>query len=585
MEENFINNNSVDIIAEIGNSHEGSFKAIKEVTKQVAEAGLKIIKYQKYYADELYINTHSRYEHFKQMEFKFEEWQELISLAKNFNLLVFCDCFGIKSAQELIDLDIDGYKIHSSDLANFALIRLLAATGKPILLSCGGATLIEIHEAVEEIKKAGNKNIVLMHGFQGFPTDIKDTNLNRIDFLHKTFNLPVGFADHVDAGSKVAYIIPLLSILKKVRFIEKHITLDRSKKGIDYNSSLEPQELKKLNSLLPGTQIALGDPSNTWSLNEREYRRKMKKILIASCDLKVGDTLTEQNTVLKRLNINDDTFSLNQKDILGKKVIQYILKDEIIKNNKLENKIGILIAVRTNSKRLPGKALLEICNKKTIEHLIERAKLSKRSDVICLCTSTDPEDDILVNIAKNYGIEWFRGSKDNVLERFIGAIDRENLDVVVRVTGDDILLDPEHLDKTVDYSLKTNAQYSNNKKLPSGTECEVFLASTLKKIYTYAEDSSQTEYLTNYIFDNQFNKNEYPVDEKYSKRYRLTLDTIEDYKVIKTILENIYSSSKPYTLDDLLSHIKQHPELLKINDKLPSNESTNLKINTKLSFV
>ena len=136
-------------------------------------------------------------------------------------------------------------------------------------------------------------------------------------------------------------------------------------------------------------------------------------------------------------------------------------------------KVIILIAVRMKSRRLSQKALLKIEDKTVLEHLLDRLKLSKTSQSIVVCTSVSPEDDILTKIAEKNGVKWFRGSEDDVMDRFIKAADKEKADIIVRITGDNILIDPFYLDKAVKYHLKNKADYTSIDGLPSGVKSEI----------------------------------------------------------------------------------------------------------------
>ena len=158
-------------------------------------------------------------------------------------MLVFADVFGLKAAKLAVKLGADAFKIHSSDTLNIPLLQFLELQNKPILISCGGTKLIEIKFALNQLIKARKeKRIVLMHGFQNFPTKLNDSNLSWISYLESSYSLPIGFMDHLDAEDPMSIILPLLGVAAGAKIIEKHFTLDRTWKGTDQAFSLEPKD-------------------------------------------------------------------------------------------------------------------------------------------------------------------------------------------------------------------------------------------------------------------------------------------------------------------------------------------------------
>jgi len=246
------------------------------------------------------------------------------------------------------------------------------------------------------------------------------------------------------------------------------------------------------------------------------------------------------------------------------------------------NDITATIIARTNSKRLKKKVIKKICGIFSIEHLINKIKQSKKINRIILCTTKKKEDDLLVKIAKNNKINYYRGSEKNVLERILGAVKKYKTDVVIRLTGDDILVDPYYMDKTIDYHLKNNLQYTDAKNLPSGIEAEIFDRHFLEIIYKIAADSAGTEYLTYYVSDhkNQFKVGSLDVNNYYRKKIRLTLDNKKDFIVIKNFLESMKERKKlfTYTYNDIITFYKNNKKIFLEN---LDNKERRKKVNTE----
>ena len=162
-----------------------------------------------------------------------------------------------------------------------------------------------------------------------------------------------------------------------------------------------------------------------------------------------------------------------------------------------------------------------------------------------------------------------------------------SVDVVLRVTGDDILVDPDYIDRAVEHHLTTNSEYSDLKALPSGTEVEVFDAELLQLIHRLAIDPTGTEYLTTYVTDHrdQIRHSSVPVDPKHAHDWRLTLDTTEDYAVISGLLKAMAAKGKAidYRLDDIVEYFGGRPEALAANAGVRQRQ-TPISVNTGLDW-
>lgn len=569
------------VVAEVANAHQGSIEQARKLVKAAAEAKADAVKFQKFTADELCVKRHSRYEHFKKLTLDSHLLRELFEFAHNKGLHFYCDAFGLESLEELIALPADGIKIHSSDIGNLHLIKRLKDWQRVLLLSCGGTPEIDIYRALAELDPS-RQRIILMHGFQSFPTPLEETNIRRIKFLSETFKLPVGFMDHIDAEDELAYTLPLIAVGYGASFLEKHITLNRSLKGIDYFSSFNPDEMQQFVKMVRRTETALGRRKNIFGPKEKKYRLTMKKHAVAARAITAGEILTVADVNYKRTE--DDCFSLNIRDVEGRQILHDIAEEDTLRLTHFDQRVGILIIARMNSSRLPGKVMMDILGRPAISYLIERAKLSESVDAVVLCTTTRSDDDILEELARSTGISCCRGDELDVLGRILAACKQEQLDIAIRVTGDDILLSPELLDKAVSQLLKSNADYCHNKALPGGTECEVFTVEALQTIHDFALVPDNTEYLTYFIENENFQKTELEIPAQYRRPVNLTLDTREDFERISFLLKNIYDSKKPYTMEDLIDFIDQHPDRFKASECHKSYAEMRDTINCDLDF-
>ncbi len=579
----------IQLIAEIANAHQGDVDIAIEIAQKAIESGADAIKFQMYTADDLLVSSHERYQHFKNQSFSKKDWQYIFSSINTNKTKVYLDIFGFESFSISKDFDIYGYKLHFSDLGNQPLLKLLAKTGKDILIGSGGATVTEISKAIKIIESTGKNKITLLHGFQAYPTKIEDTNLERLKFFKSCFGNKVnlGLSEHIEGDNILSKVIPIMALPYGINIIEKHVTINRAAKGVDYYSSLEMSDFKEFVNILRESKKAIGCAEN-YSEDELNYRKTVKKKWLCNKDLKKGDILSEKDLVMKR--DDSEIKSLSLKEIINKKVNINIKKDTLLKKSFFESKVLAIVVARSSSSRLPGKATMNIVDDPTIVHLFKRLQISLDRgiiDKIAFCTTDEKEDNQLVELIKPFNVDIYRGETENVLKRMSLAFNSHlDYDIILRITGDDLLIDPEYLEKGICYHKENNLDYTDCKSLPSGTEVEVINSSVLRNILNNAEDLEGTEYLTNYIVENNliFNIGSLKVSKKHCKNYRLTLDTEKDFKVISALLNWCSNKGKKYNynLDDIVEFFTLFPNYEKMNKSIkqksiPKRFSTKLK--------
>ena len=420
-----INKNRGFIIAEVASSHCGDKEKLKTIINGAVEAKADAIKFQLYSAEGLYSKYHSGLEDGKKIVLSKYQWKEILEYTKQLKIPIITDVFE-EDFSDLAEPYVDAFSIHASDISNPFLLKHVAKKGKPILLYVGGSTLDEIDNAIKSIEEFG-VDIILVYGLQNFPTNIENINLKRITTLKEKFNLPICYHDHTDAETSLAINISTHAFAYGAQLIEKHITDDRSLKGFDYMSSLNPDEFKKMVNRVRTFEKVLGNDKFNLTEADQKYRKKMKKFIVAKRDIKVGELINLDNISFKR--VPNGQFHPNEfEKIIGKMAKNKILEEAPILNQNIKHKVAILIPVRMKSTRLPRKATLELTGDTTIGHMIERLKHSNEAEVI-LCTSDLEEDSCLIEIAKEKGIKWFAGDADDVMDRFIKASEKENANI------------------------------------------------------------------------------------------------------------------------------------------------------------
>ncbi len=247
---------------------------------------------------------------------------------------------------------------------------------------------------------------------------------------------------------------------------------------------------------------------------------------------------------------------------------------------------AIFITARTKSTRLPKKVLLKVKNKTIVEHLINRLKLAKRPDLIVLCTSTNPNDDILVEIAQKTGIKYFRGSEEDVLDRFSKAASLFKIDFIVVTWGDELFCDPEYVDKTIELFEKTGADFIKCDELPLGTFSYGLKVEALKKV-CQMKGETDTEIWGGYFTDEGIFKVEHlEVDDENLRHpeIRITLDYPEDFELVQEIFNRLYKEGRVFPLKEIIKLLMEHPELMEINKKCQELYETNIKRLTKVKI-
>ena len=562
----------IEVIAEVANAHQGDPSQAATIALSAARNGADAVKFQVYFADELLVRSHPRFEHFSNQAFSAETWSEVFEAVRPSARRIYCDVFGQKALDVAQQLDADGFKVHSSDLNNTALLRQLANVPGDVLLSAGGSTALEIAYALRILRQGAHQDrrIVLLHGFQSYPTQVEDSNLARIGQLDEWFGdyCRVGYMDHIDGGDPYAFILPQMAIAAGATVIEKHVTMDRSLQGVDYYSSIDIADFGGFVDQIRRAETAIGPRGIVFSESERKYREQVKKHWVTNSALPAGHVLCEKDLVMKRV-AGHDAFCVELEKLVGRRLVHDVADEQPLTRRDLEFKATALVVARSRSQRLPGKATLDVAGVPALEHLFHRIKQAALVHDVVFCTTTDPDDEHLADLAEKNGLATYRGAIDNVLQRMLGALRDRPCDLVLRVTGDDILVDPEYADRAIQWHLSTNSEYSDLKGLPSGTEVEVFDRDLLERIYDLARDSEGTEYLTWYVThqSDQFRISKVPVDPSHQKPWRLTMDTPEDYEVIGALLQTMAQNGKKfdYRMDDLVEFFAEHPEMLEIN--------------------
>lgn len=320
------------IVAELSANHNGSIERALKTIEAAKKSGADAIKLQTYTADTLTIDCDkddfkiteglwkgkTLYELYRWAETPFEWHKQMFDYAKKIEITCFSTPFDETAVDLLEDLNTPAYKIASFEAVDLPLIKYVASTKKPMIISTGMANLEEIQEALDAAREGGCHDIILLHCISSYPAPIEESNLLTIPDMEKKFRVPVGLSDHTLGNTAAIASIPLGAC-----FVEKHFMLDRNEDGPDSAFSIIPEELESL----------CQDTKRAWfSLGKAGYERKkaeesnvrFRRSLYFVRDLKKGSIVKKDD--IRRIRPGFGMAPKFEDEVVGKKIncdVQY----------------------------------------------------------------------------------------------------------------------------------------------------------------------------------------------------------------------------------------------------------------------
>ncbi len=289
------------IIAELSANHNGSLDTALKIVEQAKLCGADAIKLQTYKADTITLNSRgeefmirgglwdgqSLYELYEKAHMPWEWHKPLFDYARDLDITIFSSPFDRTAVDLLEDLNAPAYKIASFEAVDLPLIKYVASTGKPMIISTGMADKEEIADAIQAAYDGGCKELVVLHCVSGYPAPAEDYNLRTIQDMAQSFNIPVGLSDHTLNNTTA-----IASVILGACVIEKHFTLNRNGGGPDDSFSLEPADLQHLCQGAKTAWQALGKVDYGRKSSEQgnaQFRRSLYFVK----DMKAGDVIDE----------------------------------------------------------------------------------------------------------------------------------------------------------------------------------------------------------------------------------------------------------------------------------------------------
>jgi len=238
-------------------------------------------------------------------------------------------------------------------------------------------------------------------------------------------------------------------------------------------------------------------------------------------------------------------------------------------------KFTAIIQARMTSTRLPGKVLMEVMGRPLLSYQIERLRLSREIHKIIIATTVDKEDNPVESFAQQEDIKVYRGSENDVLDRYYQAARQYQADHIVRITADCPLIQPDICDQVARIYIKSDVDYAYmSKRFAEGLGCEIFNFTTLERAWNEARMKSEREHVTLYIRNHPDIFQIIRVENKINdSRYRFSVDEKEDFLVVKAIIENLYTGQNNYfTVNNIKRFFDTHPSIYELNAHIIRNE-------------
>ncbi len=505
-----------------------------------------------------------------------KEWEAVIRLAKRKGFDVWLDLFcvyGVRVLSKNLPF-ITGIKLQPSVVDNLDVLSALEdirLENLELMINIAGMELPEIESTVQRFSAFPFQKTILQMGFQSFPTPIQETSLAKIGIIHSHFpDLALGYADHLDGKTRGARQFPVYAFLEGCSYLEKHICNDRSETRIDFQSALEFKELDEMTAEIKSVWMNLEAPFLT--SQEREYLRMTYQKPVLAVPLSKGRLVSESDLIFRRTekpgmnlrewkNVQQDYFLLNKK----KKAWETLSKDDFKRA-----RVAVLIAARMKSSRLPKKAVLPIRGVPSIQRCLQNCLKFPNVDEVILATSTEKEDAVLADFALEGRVKIWRGDPVDVLSRYLGACEKYEIDVVIRVTGDCPVVSPEIAGFLLRSHFASGADFTQPREFSLGTNCEVYNTEALERTIRLVGKAEYSEHMSLYMINNpdifKVNMADLPVD--WIRDYRLTLDLKEDMEMFEALFGVLEKEGTDASLSNIFAILDKNPEISMLNSHI-----------------
>jgi N,N'-diacetyllegionaminate synthase len=322
------------VVARVATAHEGSAETAQRMIEAAFTMGADAIQFQIFRSELLVVRRHPGRRNLDAVELSAKEWRGVLKAAKASGLAVLAEAFDHASLELAAEAEVDAHQVHTTDMENPEFIRAVGSLGRPVLLTVGTVPEGVVREACDLV----GGPLGLLHGLPTVPAPLEELRFRDLLALKESYRVPVGFLDQTDGGSAFALLAPALAAAHGADLVEKPFTLDRTRKGPDYQPSLSPEDFYRMVELLRQAERAWGDGAAPESEGARRLRRQMARSIVAGGLIPRGEVLTAPMLAFKRTDVRfEPGFPPREAHrVIGRRAARPIQADETIREDMLE---------------------------------------------------------------------------------------------------------------------------------------------------------------------------------------------------------------------------------------------------------
>ncbi len=323
------------VVAAVASAHQGSPETAQRMVEAAFRMGADGIQFQIFRSEHLVVHRHPERRELEQVELRPRDWRSILKAAKASGLCVVAEPLDAPSLELAAEAAVDAFTIHTTDIENPDFIRAVGSQGRSLLISATGVGEEIVREALDLV---GSAPAALLHGFPAAPAPLEELRFRDLAAWKQRYRVPVGFHDQTDGGSEFALVSPALAAAHGADLVLKHFTLDRSRKGHDYTSSLSPEDFYRMMELLRQAERARGDAAAADGDGAGKTRRDLARSIVAGSLIPRGEVLTAAMLAFKRTDtrLPPGLAPREAHLLIGRRARRPIQADETIREDMLE---------------------------------------------------------------------------------------------------------------------------------------------------------------------------------------------------------------------------------------------------------
>ena len=567
-----------DLVLETASFHGGDPSVIETLVAQLqalSYAGARGVKFHPIAADKLATPDFFAHPIYRQLELGQDVWARLIDKAHPLEVwleMADAHCGDVLIANRA---RVRGIKFQPSMIENTEVlerIRTADPAGLDVLLNVSGLSLEQIEDCLHRFEQIGAERarILLQVGFQGYPTSIEDTMLNKLAVIRQAFPAHrLAFADHVAATDPFARIVPALATALGCTLIEKHSCITRDTAIHDKYSALEPAELAEMIAHLEKTATAFS-PSFINAAEKKYLADSIQQPALAH-PAPAATLLAPGDLIYRRQGAPVLSLDAIRAEQARGRVLAHDTSPGhgVTQQDFRDAKIAVVVACRMKSTRLKLKPKLDIDQMPALDRCLENCLRMRGASQVVLATSTVEQDDVLAEHTLDGRVAFVRGDPEDVMRRYLDAADAHDIDIIVRVTADNPVISPEIADFLIDEHLRSGADFTRAATDAVGTGAHIINVEAMRRIISALGAAPLSEYM-NWYFENNpdhFKLHIVDLPADLLRSYRLTLDYQADLDMFRALFAELRARGLEAYTRNVFAVLDEHPEIAALNSE------------------